>query len=227
MSVCVFVRLSVCLSVCVFTFEVPFNGLLPPLPKVGCPVFLKIQNPWGKVVERSGLRYEHFCLKIIKNCRAKNKFFSSHFFSLLRYRLTVFLPPFPKVGSPIFLEIRNPWGKVMERSGLRSEHFSLKIVENRRAKFFLLFFTFEVQFNSLFAPTFRSWMSNIFRDSESLGKSNGKKWSNIWTFLFGSGLKLPRKRIFFCWFCLGPPSYGIGATIRISREMLCLPYAWF
>ena len=40
-------------------------------------------------------------------------------------------------------------------------------------------------------------MSNIFRDSESLGKSNGEKWSNIWTFLFGSGLKLPRKKKFF------------------------------
>ena len=32
--------------------------------------------------------------------------------SLLRYRLMVFLPPFPEVGCPIFLEIRNPWGKV-------------------------------------------------------------------------------------------------------------------
>jgi hypothetical protein len=40
-------------------------------------------------------------------------------------------------------------------------------------------------------------MSNIFRDSESSGKSNGKKWSNIWTFLFGSGLKSPRKKKFF------------------------------
>ena len=36
-------------------------------------------------------------------------------------------------------------------------------------------FTFEVPFNGLFAPTSRSWMSNIFRDSESLGKNNGKK----------------------------------------------------
>ena len=34
-------------------------------------------------------------------------------------------------------------------------------------------------------------MSNIFRDSESLGKRNEKKWSNIWTFLFRSGLKSP------------------------------------
>ena len=32
---------------------------------------------------------------------------------------------------------------------------------------------------------------------------------------------------FFCWFCLGPLSYGIGATILIGREMLCLPYAGF
>ena len=54
--------------------------------------------------------------------------------SLLRYRLTVFFPPLPEIGCPIFLEIRNPWGKIMERSGLRYEHFCLKIVENRRAK---------------------------------------------------------------------------------------------
>ena len=32
-------------------------------------------------------------------------------------------------------------------------------------------FTFEVPFNGLFAPTSRRRMSNIFRDSESLGKS--------------------------------------------------------
>ena len=57
---------------------------------------------------------------------------------------------------------------------------------------------FEVPFNGLFAPTSRNRMSNIFRDSESLGKSNGKKWTDIWTFLFGSGLKLPRKKkVFF------------------------------
>ena len=63
---------------------------------------------------------------------------------------------------------------------------------------FVCLFTFELPFNGLFAPTSRSRMSNIFRDSESLGKSNGKKWSYIWTFLFGSGLKSPRrKKVFF------------------------------
>ena len=58
-------------------------------------------------------------------------------------------------------------------------------------------FTFEVPFNGLFAPTSRSWMSNIFRDLESLGKSNGKKGSQIWTFLFENCLKSPQKKSFF------------------------------
>ena len=44
-------------------------------------------------------------------------------------------------------------------------------------------FTFEVPFKRLFAPTSQSRMSNIFRDSESLGKSNGNKWSQIGIFL--------------------------------------------
>ena len=44
---------------------------------------------------------------------------------------------------------------------------------------FVCLFTFEVPFNGLFAPNSQSRMSNIFRDSESLGKSNGKKGSNI------------------------------------------------
>ena len=124
-SVCPSVRLSVCPSVCLFTFEVPFNGLFAHTSR--SPIFLEIRNSWGKVMERSGLRYEHFCLKLSKIAAQKKVFFLS-LFSLLRYRLTVFLPPLPEVGCPIFLEIWNPWGKVMERSGLRYEHFCLKIV---------------------------------------------------------------------------------------------------
>ena len=106
--------------------------------------------------------------------------------------------------------------------------WKLSKIGAQKKVFLLTFFTFDVPFNGLFSPTSRSWMSNIFRDSESLGKSNWKKWSNIWTFLFGSGLKSrAKKKKKFCWFCLCPPSYGIGATIPIGREMLCLPYAGF
>ena len=74
--------------------------------------------------------------------------------------------------------------------------FVLKLskIATQKKVFFSNFFHFEVPFNGLFAPTSRSWMSNIFRDLESLGKSDGKKWSNIWIFLFGCGLKSPRKK---------------------------------
>ena len=54
-----------------------------------------------------------------------------------------------------------------------------------------------LDFEAYFAPTSRSRMSKIFRDSESLGKSAGKKWSQNGTFLLGSGLKSPRKIKFF------------------------------
>ena len=58
-----------------------------------------------------------------------------------------------------------------------------------------LFVPFHVlDFEAYFAPTSRSRLSQIFRDSESLGKSNGKKWSQNWNFLLGSGLESPRKK---------------------------------
>ena len=55
-------------------------------------------------------------------------------------------------------------------------------------------FTFEVPFKCLFAPTSWSGMSNIFRDLEFFGKSNGRKWSQI--------LKIAKqkKTVFFGWF---------------------------
>ena len=62
-------------SLTFFTFEVPFNGFVPPLPEIRCPIFLEIQNPWGKVMERSGLTFEHFCLEVVLNHRAKYFFF--------------------------------------------------------------------------------------------------------------------------------------------------------
>ena len=123
---------SVCPSVCVSAsvrslLRYRLTVFLPPLPEVGYPIFLEIWNPWGKVMERSGLRYEHF---LFENClkSPRKKKFCFSLFSLLRYLLPVFLPPLPKVKCPIILELRNPWGKVLERSGLRFEYFCLEVV---------------------------------------------------------------------------------------------------
>ena len=49
---------SKCPSMCLFLCSLLrycLNVFLPPLPKVGYPKFLEIQNSWGKVMERSGL----------------------------------------------------------------------------------------------------------------------------------------------------------------------------
>ena len=53
-----------------------------------------------------------------------------------------------------------------------------------------------VYFEAYFTPTSQSQMSKSFRDSGSLRKSTGKKWSQNWTFLLGSGLKSPCKKKF-------------------------------
>ena len=63
-SKCPSVCLCVCLSVCSL-FRYRLTVFLPPLPEVGCQIFLEIWNPWGKVMERSGLTFEYFCLELI------------------------------------------------------------------------------------------------------------------------------------------------------------------
>ena len=41
------------------------NVFLHQLPKVQSATFLDIQNTWGKVVTRNGLRVEIFCFEIV------------------------------------------------------------------------------------------------------------------------------------------------------------------
>ena len=52
-------------------FSLRLTIFLPPLPKVQCPNFLDFQNPWGKVMERSGLRIDNFCSKRCKIAAVK------------------------------------------------------------------------------------------------------------------------------------------------------------
>ena len=129
-SICPSVRLSVCPSVCVFTFEVPFNGLFAPTSRSRMSNIFGDSESLGK---SNGKKWSQIWTFLFENCLKSHqikKFFSSLFSVFFGFRsfLTVFLPPLPEVGCPIFLEIRNPWGKVMERSGLRYEHCRLKIV---------------------------------------------------------------------------------------------------
>ena len=55
--------MSVRVSVRLFTFEVTLKRFLPPLAEFRCPKILEIPNPWGKEMERRGLRFENFTNK--------------------------------------------------------------------------------------------------------------------------------------------------------------------
>ena len=73
-------------------------------------------------------------------------------------------------------------------------HKGCKIAAAKKV-FFLIFFSFGFLFTlckCISAPTSRSPISKKNRYSGFLGKSNGKKWSQIW-----KGAKLPRKKVFF------------------------------
>ena len=132
----------------------------------------------------------------------QKKVFFFTFFGLLRFSVFfngLFAPTFRSRMSNIFRDS----GSLGKSNGKKWSQIWTFLFENclklprKKRVFSLTFFTFEVPFNGLFAPTSWSWMSNILRDLESLGKSNGKKWSQIWTFLFENFLKLPRKKKFF------------------------------
>ena len=122
------IRLSVRLSVCLFTFEVPFKRLIAPTSRSRMSNIFRDSESLGK---SNGTKWSNIWTFLFENCLKsprKKKFFFLIIFLLLRYHLTVFLPPLPKVGCLIFLEIWNPWGKVMEQSGLTFEHFCFKVV---------------------------------------------------------------------------------------------------
>ena len=126
LSISRFVRPSVRLSVCLFTFEVPFKRLCAPTFRSRMSNIVRDLESLGK---SNGKKWSQVWTFLFENCLKsprKKKFF--FFSSLLRYRLTVFLSPLLEVWCPIFLEIPNPWGKVMERSGLTFEHFILEVV---------------------------------------------------------------------------------------------------
>ena len=55
-------------------------------------------------------------------------------------------------------------------------------------------YSHEVPFKRLFAPTYWSPMSRLFRFLEFFGKSNGKKWSQIWKLLLLKGVKSPHNK---------------------------------
>ena len=86
----------------------------------------------------------------------------------------------------------------MERSGLRFETFAHEGCKIAAAKkVFYRFFYLLTLFKRLLFPTSQSPMSKLFRCSGFLGKSNGKKWSQIVRLLLIKGENRRAKKIVF------------------------------
>ena len=126
----------------------------------------------------------------------------------------------------------------MERSGLRFEFFSntgCKIAAQKKSLFLgkfcltdqdFLVLVFLTPLNDHFALIFRSPVSKLFCLSESSGKSNRKKWSQIWKLLLIKGVKSPRRtkfflRIFFHLFTL------LNCLFAPFSEVQCLNFLDF
>ena len=129
----------------------------------------------------------------------------SHF---LRYRLNVFLLPAHKIGCSNFLVIRNPWEKVVEKVVKDLTIFSQKWSKIAKAKKVFLLMK-----KKLICPLARYCLNVLLPSFPevgspkmleiyiSLGKSNGNKWSQMWTFLLKKCLKsLQRKKFFTDYF---------------------------
>ena len=72
-------------------FLILFDVFLSPLSEVQCQNFLDIKNPWGKVMGKKGLRYEHLGPKWCKIAAEKKVI--TDFFSICSIHLNIFLPP--------------------------------------------------------------------------------------------------------------------------------------
>ena len=77
MSICVFVCLCLCLSVHFLRYRL--TVILPPFPKIGCPIFLEIRNPWGKVIKEVVSHLNIFVKKLSKIAAQKKVFFCAGF----------------------------------------------------------------------------------------------------------------------------------------------------
>ena len=111
--------------------------------------------------------------------KKKNLLFSSYsflsWFFFVNFLLLYFLYYFPAIFLYSFSSLCFYWDRYFHRIGPLGR-FDLVVAMSVCCCCVLSPFH-EEDFESYFAPTSRSRMSNIFRDSVSLAKSAGKKWS--------------------------------------------------
>ena len=186
---------SVCPCLCSL-LRYCLNVFLPPVPKVGWPIFLEIWNPWGKVMKEVLSDLKTFTNKGCKIATQKKFIFGQILLyqaGLFWYRSTfngLFASISQSSMSKLFRLSESLGGK-MERSGLRFEKCLIKGFKSlRQKKVFYGFFSSHLftLFKRLFTPLLKL-KCQFFLDFGIFGKSNGNKWSQIWKLYLMKGLK--------------------------------------
>ena len=122
----------------------------------------------------------------------------------------------------VFLEIQNPWGKVIGRRNLRFEQFCSKTIFKK--SFFYDFFSISsLRLNVFFLPLHKVQCLNYFFFLNIFWILEEQEWkegvSDLKTFA--------HKGCNIADFFVANFALLAGASICIGREILCLPYAVF
>ena len=121
-----------------WVFLTPVNCLLPPTSRSPMWSLFRFSESLGKSNGRKWSQiWKLLLIKGVKSQRQKIRSFLQFFFFIGWHCLNVFCPPLPEVQCPNFLDFWNPWGKVMERNGLRFENFCSYGVKLSHKKLFI------------------------------------------------------------------------------------------
>ena len=111
------------------------------------------------------------------------------------------LPPLAEVECANCFDFRNPWEKEVVSDLKTFAHKGCQIATAKKAftDFFSFVLSVKISFCShwWFSLLLMVFCPHLFRFSESLGKSNGKKWSQIIKLLLINGVKSPCKKVVF------------------------------
>ena len=118
---------SVSLSVCLFTFEVPFTAIFAPITQ---SQMSKNLRDLASLLKSNGKKWSQIWnFLLIKGVKLPRQFFFLWIFFICSLRLNVFFTPLPEVQCPNFLDFWNPWNwrLVSECSAHTRSEYTLKV----------------------------------------------------------------------------------------------------
>ena len=196
MCICVSVCLSVWLSVCVFTFEVPIKRLFAPTSQSRtCKIFRDLDS-----LKSNGKKWSQIWkLLIIKGLQLPRKR-NLVFGQILPYwagffLVSVFLTPFNGLLAPtsqtpmskLFRFSKSLGKNKVKKWSQIGKHLLIKGVKlpwQKKVVCWFFFFIFALHLNGFFAPTSQSPMSKLFFNFWKSNRKSGLRFRKLFNYIF-------------------------------------------